>query len=123
LCNTVQAAAPDDLRSASTVFGHRRRPAKKPDDDFGTVVSRIDIVRAVASGQNYQTLPFVRPGGEILLRAQGWPKVERVLQAIDAVEALGIDPAVAAPEYWRTQHRPYSRQQHRAWRLRKETTG
>jgi hypothetical protein len=101
-------------------------------NDFGTVVSRIDIVRAVASGQNYQTLPFVRPGGEILLRAQGWPKVERVLQAIDAVEALGIDPAVAAPEYWRhlhnrlitnTQHRPYSRQQHRAWRLRKETTG
>jgi hypothetical protein len=92
-------------------------------NDFGTVVSRIDIVRAVASGQYYQTLPFVRPGGEILLRAQGWP--------IDAVEALGIDPAVAAPEYWRhlhnrlitnTQHRPYSRQQHRAWRLRKETT-
>jgi hypothetical protein len=24
-----------------------------------------------------------------------------VLQAIDAVEALGIDPVVAAPEHWR----------------------
>ncbi|MHC2255631.1 hypothetical protein ACVILK_005323 [Bradyrhizobium embrapense] len=28
----------------------------------------MDIVRAVEPGQRYQTLPFVRPGGEILLR-------------------------------------------------------
>ena len=49
-----------------------------PSNDFGTVVSRIDIVRAVAPGEAYQTLPFVRPGGEILLRISGWPKVERV---------------------------------------------
>ncbi|MFG1384621.1 DUF2840 domain-containing protein, partial [Xanthobacter sp. V3C-4] len=54
-------------------------------NDFGTVVSRIDIVRAVAPGEAYQTLPFVRPGGEILLRADGWPKVEKVLQHMDAV--------------------------------------
>ena len=69
----------------------------------------------------YQTLPFVRPGGEILLRVDGWPKVERVLQAIDAVEALAIDPADAAPEYWRHLHnrlaaghepRAYTREQH-----------
>ena len=65
-------------------------------NDFGTVVSRIDILRAVAPGEAYSTLPFVRPGGEILLRISGWPKVERVLQAIDAVEQLGIDPADAA---------------------------
>ena len=49
-------------------------------NDFGTVVSRIDIVRAIAPGEAYQTLPFVRPGGEILLRISGWPKVERVLR-------------------------------------------
>ena len=60
-------------------------------NDFGTIVSRIDIVRAIDRGESYQTLPFVRPGGDILLRISGWPKVERVLQAIDAVEALGID--------------------------------
>jgi Protein of unknown function (DUF2840) len=66
-------------------------------NDFDTIVSRIDIVRAIDRAESYQTLPFVRPGGEILLRISGWPKVERVLQAIDAVEALGIDPAVAAP--------------------------
>ena len=64
----------------------------------------------------------MRPGGEILLRVDGWPKVERVLQAIDAVEALGIDPADAAPDHWRHVHnrltagdepRAYTREQHR----------
>ena len=93
-------------------------------NDFGTIVSRIDIVRAIDRGEPYQTLPFVRPGGEILLRISGWPKVERVLQAIDVVEALDIDAADAAPDHWRHLHnrliageppRPYSREQHRAW--------
>lgn len=97
-------------------------------NDFGTIVSRIDIVRAVNRGEPYQTLPFVRPGGEILLRISGWPKVERVLQAIDAVELLGIDAADAAPDHWRHLHnrlaggeqpRPYTQEQHRAWLLRR----
>ena len=73
-------------------------------NDFGTIISRIDIVRAVAAGERYQTLPFVRPGGDVLLRMDGWTKVERVLQAIDAVEALGVDPADAAPDYWQHIH-------------------
>jgi hypothetical protein len=93
-------------------------------NDYGTVVSRMDIVRAVVPGDRYQTLPFVRPGGEILLRVDGWPKVERVLQAIDAIEAIGVDPVDAAPEYWRHLHnrlaaghvpRAYTREQHEAW--------
>lgn len=100
-------------------------------NDFGTIVSRMDIVRAVEAGAPYQTLPFVRPGGEILLRVDGWPKVERVLQAIDAVEALDIDPADAAPEYWRhlnnrltADHAPraYTREQHAAWLKRRSVT-
>lgn len=100
-------------------------------NDFGTVVSRIDIVRAVESGEAYQTLPFVRPGGEILLHINGWPKVERVLQAIDAVDALGIDPADVSPDYWRHLHnrlaageepRPYARTVHEAWLLRQRVT-
>jgi type IV secretory pathway protease TraF len=49
-------------------------------------------VRAVRRGEPFQTLPFVRPGGDILLKLDGWPKVERVLQPIDAIERLGIDP-------------------------------
>jgi Protein of unknown function (DUF2840) len=93
-------------------------------NDFGTVISRIDIVRAVASGQRCATVPYVRPGGDILLRLAGWPKVERVLQRIDIVEALGIDPADAAPDYWNHVHnrlsvdeapRPYTRSRHQAW--------
>jgi hypothetical protein len=73
-------------------------------NDYGTVASRIDILRAVRPGERYSTVPYVRPGAEILLRLAGWPKVEKVLQAIDAVEALGIDPADAAPEHWRHVH-------------------
>ena len=100
-------------------------------NDFGTVVSRMDIVRAVEPDAPCQTLPFVRPGGEILLRVDSWPKVERVLQAIGAVEALDIDPADAAPEYWRHLHnrlaaghepRAYMREQHAAW-LRRRSVG
>lgn len=97
-------------------------------NDFGTIVSRMDIVRAVEPGAPYQTLPFVRPGGEILLRVDSWPKVERVLLAIDAVEALDIDPADAAPEHWRHLHNrlavgdephAYTREQHAAWLKRR----
>ena len=98
-------------------------------NDYGTVVSRIDILRAVSPGESYQTVPLVRPGGEILLRTHGWPKVEKVLNAIDAIEALGLDPADAAPDYWRhvsnrlAVNQPFSaygRQRHRAWLLRRE---
>lgn len=93
-------------------------------NDYGTVVSRIDILRAVAAGEAFQTLPFVRPGGDILLRTHGWPKVETVLTTIDAIETLGIDPSNVAPDHWRHVHsrlsvnepfRAYSREQHRAW--------
>lgn len=93
-------------------------------NDFGTVLSRIDIVRAVSRGEPFQTLPFVRPGGEILLRLDGWPKVQRALAAIDAVEALGIDPADVSPEHWRHVHNrlsagqepnAYTPERHAAW--------
>src|ERR1700730_7506065 len=48
-------------------------------NDFGTVVSRVDILRAVREGERYSTVPSVRPGGEILLRLSGWRKVEKAL--------------------------------------------
>lgn len=97
-------------------------------NDFGTVISRIDILRAVAPGRRCTTVPYVRPGGDILLRLSGWPKVERVLYIIDAVEALGIDPSDAAPDYWHHVHnrlsvneapRSYTRSRHRAWLQRR----
>ena len=95
---------------------------------YGTVSSEIDILRAVAPGERCTTAPFMRPGGEIFLSIKTWPKVERVVQAIDAVEALGIDPADAAPDHWRHVHnrlivgerpRSYTLTRHRAWLKRR----
>ncbi len=100
-------------------------------NDYGTIISRMDIVRTVETGERFQTLPFVRPGGEILLRVDSWPKVERALRAVDAIEALRIDPADVAPEYWRHLHnrlaaghepRAYTREQHAAWLKRRSVT-
>jgi Protein of unknown function (DUF2840) len=97
-------------------------------NDYGTAVSRIDVLRAVRPGERCSTVPYVRPGGETLLRLSGWPKVEKVLQAIDAVEALGIHPADAAPEYWQHVHnrlfvdeepRRYTHTRHQAWLCRR----
>ena len=100
-------------------------------NDFGTILSRIDILRAVTPGQRYSTVPWITPGGESLLRLSGWPKVERVLQLIDTVETLDIDPADVAPDYWHHAHnrlsvnetpRPYTRSRHQAWLHRRRIT-
>ena len=97
-------------------------------NDFGTIVSRIDVLRAVDVSQPLSTVPFVRPGAEILLRISGWPKVEQVLAAIDQVEALDVHAEDACPDHWRhvgnriaTSQlvRPYSADRHRAWLLRR----
>ncbi|GLR68678.1 hypothetical protein GCM10010909_33600 [Acidocella aquatica] len=97
-------------------------------NDYGTIVSRIDILRAVAPGESCSTVPYVQPGGEILLRLSGWPKVEAALRAIDDAERLGIAPQDASPEHWQHVHnrltageasRPYTMKQHRAWLLRR----
>jgi hypothetical protein len=117
---------------------HRRRVSFAPDavfaivrwagNDYGTVCSEIDILRAVAPGEGCTTAAFTQPGGEILLSITSWPKVERVLQATDAVEALGIDPADAAPDHWRHVHnrlvagerpRSYTLTRHCAWLKRR----
>ena len=110
----------------NSVFAYVRWAA----NDFGTVVSRIDILRAVAPGEAFSTIGYVRPGGEIMLHLSGWPKVERALQAIDAVERAGIDPADACPDHWRHvqnrlvagyEPRPYTRERHAAWLLRRRS--
>lgn len=98
-------------------------------NDIGTVLSRIDILRAVGAGEGFSTTLGVQPGGESLLRLSGWPKVRAALEAIDAVEGLGVAPVDAAPDYWRHVHHrlltglapdPYSLARHWAWRLRRD---
>lgn len=97
-------------------------------NDYGTATSDIAIVRAVGPHEAYSTLPLVDPGGELLLSISSWRRVERVLAAIDAVEAAGVDPCDAAPDHWRHVHnrlaagmlpRAYSASRHRAWLLRR----
>lgn len=98
-------------------------------NDYGTLSSRLDIVRAVAPGEPFSTLPHVMPGGEILLHLDGWPRVRRALALIDAVEQIGVDPCAVALDYWRHVHnrliaghspRGYTLARHRAWLLRRE---
>ena len=61
----------------SSIFAFVRWAA----NDFGTIISRIDILRATAQDESYTTVPFVRPGGEILLRIHGWPKLRFISAA------------------------------------------
>lgn len=112
----------------NTVFAFVRWAA----NDYGTIISRLDILRAIAPGEAYQTVPFVRPGGEILLKVESWPKVENVLLHIDAIEALGIDACDVAPDHWRhvahcmqAGHTPwpYTAERHRAWLKRRGIEG
>ena len=97
-------------------------------NDYGTVLSRIDVLRAVEASEPISTIPFVTPGAEILLRISGWPKVTRVLAAIDQVEAQGIAAEDACPDHWRhvsnritagENPRAYTRERHAAWLLRR----
>ncbi|MGQ0580986.1 MAG: DUF2840 domain-containing protein [Reyranella sp.] len=99
-------------------------------NEHGTVLSRLDILRGVRRSETCQTIPTVTPGGDILLRVDGWPKVERMLQLIDAIEAKDIDPAEVAPDHWRHVHnrlaagetpRAYTMQRHRAFLLARRT--
>jgi hypothetical protein len=96
--------------------------------EYGTVESRIAILRAVAPGEAFTTYPFVSPGAEILLNLGGWSKVQAVLDVVDAVERIGLAAAAVAPDYWRhvgarigvgLPPRAYDRARHRAWLLRR----
>ena len=100
-------------------------------NDFGTVISRIDIARVPQVGEPFSTIPYVTPGAEILLRHSGWPKVEQVLAAIDQVEALELRAEDACPDHWRhignriaagEAPRAYTRERHAAWLLRRRIT-
>ncbi len=97
-------------------------------NDYGTVLSRLDIVRACGTGERIATVPGITPGGDILLRLSGWRRVRRAFAAIAAVEQLGIEPTDVAPEWWRHVHsrilcnatwRAYTRAQHVAWLRRR----
>ena len=95
--------------------------------EHGTVESRISILRGVTPGQPFTTHPFVTPGAEILLRLEGWARVQAVFEAIDQIEGLGLQPEAASPDHWRSvggriavglPPRRYDQVRHRAWLMR-----
>ena len=76
-------------------------------------------------------MPCVTPGGELLLRLSGWPKVEAALRSIDIVESYGIATEDVCPDHWRHVHnrltaamepRPYTPARHAAWLKRRMVT-
>jgi len=110
--------------AAGQVFGLVRWAS----NDYGTVRSTLDVVRAVDGNEPCVPVPQVNPGGDLLLSVHGWPKVAQVFRLIDAIEASGIDPCEVAPDHWRHIHnrlagreapRGYSPARHRAWLQRK----
>jgi hypothetical protein len=95
---------------------------------FGTQLSRTDILRAPQPYEAFTSVSFLRPGGEVLLRMSGWPKVQRALQLIDAIEQTGFDPAEICPDHWRHIHnrlsasqepRVYTQARHALWLKRR----
>ncbi|RZJ02382.1 MAG: DUF2840 domain-containing protein [Haliea sp.] len=71
-------------------------------NDYGTALWQLMVLEAPMPFDGAQRIAGVTPGACILLRADGEQQVKAVLDVIDAIEALGVDPAVVAVTYWRT---------------------
>lgn len=93
-------------------------------NDYGTTRWQLMVMQACTPGERMQRIAGIRPGARLLLCAEGEARVQAVLQRIDAIEALVIDPASAASAYWHTlgsrlatrQPLPvYSAERHAAW--------
>jgi len=60
---------------------------------------RIGVERSwVSKSEKGDRIPSVARGDVIPLQPASWRKVQRVLEAIDNIEALSIHPKDAAPE-------------------------
>lgn len=71
-------------------------------NDYGTTLWQLMVLQAPMPFDGAQRIAGVTPGARILLRADSEQQVKAVLEVIDAIEALGVDPAAAAVTYWRT---------------------
>jgi len=115
-----------DRRRAFAYFGARQTFAyvRWEAGEYGTRHWRLLVLRAGAAAVSLHRVPGVTPGADILLDLAGAARVKRAFAVIDAVEALGIDPAEVAPAHWvYVQNRllgglpvrPYGPREHRAW--------
>lgn len=71
-------------------------------NDYGTALWQLMVLQAPMPFEGTQRIAGVAPCARILLRVDGEQQVKVLLEVIDAIEALGIDPAAVAVTYWRT---------------------
>ncbi|OZA30040.1 MAG: transposase [Hydrogenophilales bacterium 17-61-9] len=71
-------------------------------NDYGTTRWQLMILQACTPLDVVQRIAGIQPGARLLLCAEGERQVQSVLPQIDAIEALGINPAAVSPAYWRT---------------------
>ena len=69
---------------------------------YGTTRWQLMVMQACTPLDAVQRIAGIQPGARLLLCAEGERQVQSVLPQIDAIEALGIDPAAVSPAYWRT---------------------
>jgi hypothetical protein len=73
-------------------------------NEYGTTRWQLLVLRTGTPPDGIQSITGVQPGARLLLRAEGGRQAAPVLQRIDAIESLGLDPAAVSPAYWRTLH-------------------
>lgn len=96
------------------------------------VLYRIDILRAVdPQTKSFVRVPFVDPGGEKLLSQSGERKLNQILDIVDHMKAIDIDPADLPAQYWHHVHnrlsvnerfRTWTRARHQTWLKHRKVT-
>ncbi|CAH1906249.1 transposase [Candidatus Nitrotoga sp. HW29] len=71
-------------------------------NDYGTTRWQLMVLQTRTPLDAVQRIAGIQPGARLLLHAEGEQQVQSILPQIDAIEALGINPAAVSPAYWRT---------------------
>ena len=69
-------------------------------NDYGTVFSAIDILQVVTSEGDKIDIRSIKGGVVSLLSITGWHRVKQVMEHVDAIVALDIDPQNVCPDHW-----------------------
>jgi len=109
------------------VFGYIRWQA----NEFGTQCWQFYILKAGSEGAILLKVPGVLPGAILLSHIVGKEKIHRLFRVIDQIEALQVDCADVAENYWiQVGGRinscidvlPYTLARHHTWMLEREVS-
>jgi len=70
-------------------------------NEHGTALWQLMVLQAPMPFDAMQRVAGVTPGARILLRVDGETRVKAVLETIDVIESMGVDPRTVAATYWR----------------------